>query len=122
MEMPNDLVERYPEIMLGANAWCWGDGTANEAETMTVTDNGLKHLLRMISTMQRALFDGLMATTDAGKKVSEEGVHIPFKVATDLMNRTSQVFCEGDLIVSGLFVVKGEVVISPSTEVPLLGS
>jgi hypothetical protein len=119
---PNDLVECYPEIMHGANAWLWGDRTVDKTGTITVTDDGLKHLLRMIFDMRRALFVATMAGTDDGEKPSRDGVRIPFKKAAELMNRTSQVFCEDDLIASGLFVVDGEPVISRSTEVPLLGS
>ena len=120
---PNDLVECYPEIMPGANEWCWSDGTADKSGTITVTDEGLKQLLRLISKMQRALFDAAMATTDAGGKLSKDGMRIPFKVGADLMNRTSEVFCEGDLIVSGLFLdAEGKPLLSLSTKVPLLGS
>lgn len=118
---PNDLVECYPEIMANATAWCRGNDRRDDGH-LAVTDDGLRHLLRLIADMQRALLDGLMVTTDVGGKPSKDGIHLPFKVAAKLLNRTSQVWCEGDLIVSGLFFVDGKPVLSRSTEVPLLGS
>ncbi len=118
---PKDkLVERYPEIMRGATAWCWSDKWNGDRQRL-VTEDGLRRLLRLIQATQRAVFDASMRLSDSGGKM-KDGIHLPGNVAVDLMNRTSEVFCEGDLIVSGLFVDDDGPVISRSTEVPLLGT
>jgi hypothetical protein len=119
MDKPEQLVECYPEIMPGATAWCRGDERREDGQ-LTVTDDGLRHLLRLISALDRVLLDALMAA--AKRKPWDGCLHIPVETASKLLARTGQVWCEGDLVVSGLFVVDGQPVISRSTEVELLGS
>ena len=120
MNRKDEPVACYPEIFEGANAWLWGK-TEHPAERVEVTYDGLRHLLRLIKMTQRAVFDASMELSAAGGKM-KDGINLPGDIAIKLMNRTSEIFCEDDLIVSGLFVIEDEVVISPSTDVPLLGS
>ncbi len=119
MEKPERLVECYPEVMPGATAWCWGDERRDDGQ-LIVTDDGLRHLLRLVADLDRVLIDALVAS--ANNKPWDGCLHIPVEAIGKLLARTGQVWCEGDLVVSGLFVVDGQPVINRSAEVELLGS
>ena len=115
MDKNDELRICYPEIFRDATAWCHADTDHFPDERVVVTEDGLKHLLRTIAHAQRVAVDAILGATQ-GLKIED------IKGLSSLLNRTSQVWCEGTLIVSGLFVVDGETLINSSPDVELLGS
>lgn len=90
-----DWMLSYPEVFPGANDWLWSD--ADPHQRMTVTAHGLRRLLRFVSEVQREDLDRVMD----GKIPSDRAER---KSLTDRMNAAAAIFCEGDLVMSRLFV------------------
>ena len=113
----------YPEIMPGATAWVWSDEPRMSAGVMPVSERGLRHVLRMIADMQQLLVDGLVEAMAQKPEEEQDCVRLPFKSVSKLIARSGQVWTEGDLVASGLFVGKdNQPILSRSPEVELLGS
>ena len=102
----------YPEVFPGATDWLWSD--ADPHKRITVTAHGLRRLLRLIARIAAA---DIKSVLDALDKGPPDG---PFMVPRqdELMNEASSIHCEGDLVVSRLFVSEdGREIRHPEEEV-----
>lgn len=86
----------YPDVLENATRWVWSDEKPPQ-ETVTVTAHGLRRLLRLASQCQRfalaaAVSDEKVFPAPSGKELAA------------ILNETSSVWCEGDLVMSRLFV------------------
>mgnify|MGYP006921349888 CR=1 FL=1 len=105
----------YPEVIPGANKWVFSNtATLKDGDgTIRVTEYGLKRLLRLAAKVypyvQARRWDGLVPdevhNSEPLKGVREmyEKQITPEKTV-DLINELCTIFCEGDLVMSRLFV------------------
>ncbi len=84
----------YPPVMPWITDWCHGDKTIFPGAIVPVSEQGLRHVLLIIKRMQAVLLDAAMQQNERALS--------PVEIA--LMNDTSNIWCEDDLVVSGLFV------------------
>lgn len=85
----------YPEVFHGATEWVYGDQDPHQV--VTVTAHGLRRLLRFVADVQAEDFDRVArGEIPKGEKDRDQ--------LTKRMNQGSTIFCEGDLVVSRLFV------------------
>lgn len=92
----------YPPIMAGATQWVWSKDHAWPSGVVPVAEDGLKALLQFVRDTQSVLLADMRGETNR-------------RQLTDLLNRSSTVFVEGDLCMSGLFIAPpdGEPTILP---------
>ncbi len=94
----------YPEIVPNATRWVWTEDSSHPGGILCVYEPGVKALLQLVKDMQAFVFHLCMNdSTDnqTGKRVASFD---PSQL-NDLMNRSSTVWVEGDLVMSGLFVI-----------------
>ena len=92
----------YPDVVPGARKWAWSDDKPPNGETITVTVHGLRRLLRIAQRaygisahhLLREHNDNLYANCCTPEKLRA------------LMNETSSIWCEGNLVMSRLFVTE----------------
>lgn len=85
----------YPAVFPGATDWLWSD--ADPHRRITVTAHGLRRLLRFVADVQVEDFDAVTrGEIPKGEKDRDQ--------LTKRMNQESTILCEGDLVVSRLFV------------------
>lgn len=110
-----DICVEYPEVCEGATSWALSDDRPKE-ETIMVTAHGLRRLLRIARMAQGLAFFSIYKP--------ESGIRNPFaefgtpENISELMNKTTAVWCEGDLVMSRLFVAQdGQAVRHPNPEI-----
>lgn len=95
----NESMMSYPPVAAGATQWVWSDKKPDD-ETIRVTVHGLRRLLRIAAKaypyVATQCFSG-KAKEIYAKEFTRDG-------AWALLNELSSVFCEGDLVMSRLFV------------------
>lgn len=95
-----DSIFEFPEIMPGADAWLWSDEPSKG--TVVVTEDGLRRLLRLVSKMQGCLmYLALGGTPDLRETFMRDLTDVELR---KMLNDSSGIFCEGNLVVSRLFV------------------
>lgn len=109
----DNLQVAYPEVFPGATPWAYSHASMNRVPNVTVTQEGLKRLLRMVADMQPFMMVAV-APEQCDDMYADETTR---ENAIKLLNETGRVWCEGDLIVSGLFVDDaGEPIINECAE------
>lgn len=99
----------YPQIMPGAREWVWSDEIPERGETITVTVHGLRRLLRLANEVF-PLAMHIIEPNDAWK-VTEENLH-------KALRESSSMWCDGELVMSRLFVTDdGKVIAHPNEDV-----
>lgn len=111
-----DSAFAYPEIFEGANDWAYAD----EDSPITVSSKGLRDLLNLVGDCWPTVM-GLSLKSrrpDDPKAVGPYADAVTSEAVANLANRLSKVWCEGDLIVSGLFIdpADGTVLLNKSDE------
>lgn len=107
-------VFEYPEVSPGADAWLWSDTPA--LGTLTVTEDGLRRLLRLISNSHGVLFFSLFR--DKPELAEAWKYDVTSENLQKLLDESSKIFCEGSLVMSRLFVDgEGRAVAHPDEEV-----
>lgn len=100
-----ELHVAYPEIISGITSWVWTDGP-DETPNITVARDGLRRVLRAIRVMQEVVILRALGQECANDKLAAA------------LNASSKVWCEGDLVVSGLFVDDdGNPIVHPNPEI-----
>jgi hypothetical protein len=111
-----EFVEAFPEVLPGAIDWVYSNKP--DDGNITVTREGLRKLLIMskhVWTLALAAFLQSIGKTDDAKDMYPETFDSAWLAKR--MNESSSVFCEGKLIVSGLFTDKdGKPVINECAE------
>lgn len=99
------LVEAFPEVMQGVTAWAYDK--IPDTGTILVSRQRLRELLLLVARC-RPLACGALFKIHGGDKGKHMADAYEADLAKaniiDLMNKTSDVWCEGKLIVSGLFI------------------
>lgn len=96
----------YPEIIPGINGWLHSD--TPHFRTITVSEWGLRRLLRFVYATQAKIDDDRFAAVKDGKTIEASAPEIRehFKRWGDLYRQACSIFCEGDLVMSRLFVTE----------------
>lgn len=94
----NETMFSYPEIVPGATRE-WG-GMGDIEGNIVVTKKGLRDLLQLAADAWPLAMAHLVAKNPDDKN----GHAITHEALASMLNRCSAIWCEGDLIVSGLFV------------------
>lgn len=89
----DELCVAYPEVCPNATTFAL-DTPDDDMETMTVTRGGLARLLRIIRMVQEVAMDAVCRDSDPRTLSVQE--------TAKLLNWTTGVWCEQDLVVSGL--------------------
>lgn len=111
------LALEYTETMGGLNDWVYSDEP--DASTVLVTREGLRRLLRAAGDDRWQLATSLMLIQAGREKDAREMYPDVFttKGIARMMNESSKISCEGEIVVSGLFVGDdGKPIINPCAE------
>jgi len=101
-EPRGELAMSYPDVVHGAREWVWSDEQPPEGDTITVTVHGLRRLLRIASQAYGVAAHHLLR--EQGDDLYADRC-TPEKLRA-LMNETSSIWCEGNLVMSRLFVTE----------------
>lgn len=93
-DQQEELCAAYPEVFTGATQWGYSDRRQFFGGIVCVTEDGLRGLLKFIKRTQRYFLDRI--TADPSSMTPDE---------MKLFGDTSSIWCEDDLVVSGLFVM-----------------
>jgi hypothetical protein len=107
-----DSVFEHPEVTDDASDFAWSDAKPKE-ETIRVTVHGLRRLLRIAAKAWP--FAMLQLASNADLKEMYAGEVSPEKVS-EFLNELSSVWCEGELVISRLFVTDDGKAIAHSDE------
>ena len=107
----DELQVAFPEVFAGATAWAHSDEPSYPGGIVCVSEAGLRSLLRLVKDAGDYMLCELIKHTvaDHGHAERQE------KMFPELLNGLSRIWCEGDLVVSGLFVA-GEPLLNPCVE------
>jgi len=109
----------YPDVVWGGARWAWSDARPGDGkEVITVTVHGLRRLLRIASLAwpfaAHLLYSGNPGY-DADPIYAEK---VNMARAAELANELSSIWCEGNLVMSRLFVSEdGKAIVHPDKEV-----
>lgn len=85
----------YPEVTRGCTDWVFSDARPKD-DTVRVTCHGLRRLLRLAARAQ-TVATGAIVNTDAPPEETRTKL-------VEIMREASTIWCEGDLVMSRLFV------------------
>ncbi len=93
----------YPEVTPNATAWAWSDQPNPKGDgTIRVTEHGLRRLLRIASQVYpHVAMNAYEGIAELRQMYAEE---VNREAAVKLLNELSSIWCEGDLVMSRLFV------------------
>ena len=102
-----DFEVAYPEIVPGVTDWANSDDRGDSS--LSVTAHGLRRLLRIAADTQSSLMQRMCDR----QKLSDDDMK--------LLNDVTAVWCEGDLVMSGLFIINDKPVVHPNPEIANAG-